>query len=162
MPYNRARVLIADDHKLVAELCQKLLEPEYDIVGIVTNGRELLEVAEKMQPQVIVLDIGMPLLNGLDAGKQIKQIMHGVKLIYLTMNTDPELALEAFECGASGYLLKNCAAVEIIATVRDVLKGKTYLSPILQPKVTQLRWDQKKWLLKLTGSPTDSERSCNY
>lgn len=140
---HRTRLLIADDHKLVAELCKKLLEPEYNVVGIVTNGRELLEAAGKLQPHVIVLDIGMPLLNGLDAGKKIKQTMHGVKLIYLTMNSDPELALGAFECGAAGYLLKNCAAVEIIAAIRDVLKGKTYLSPTLEPKVTQLRWEQK-------------------
>lgn len=143
---NRTRVLIADDHKLVAELCKKLLEPEYDVVGIVTNGRELLDSAGKLQPHVIVLDIGMPLLNGLDAGKKIKQVMHGVKLVYLTMNTDPELALAAFEWGASGYLLKNCAAVEIIAAVRDALKGKSYLSPILKPKVTQLRWERKRML----------------
>lgn len=105
----------------MAELYKKLFEPEYDVVGIVTDGRELLEAAEKLQPQVIVLGIGMPLLNGLDAGKQIRQNTQGVTLIHLTMNADPELALEAFDCGASGYLLKNCAAVEIIAAVRDAL-----------------------------------------
>ena len=154
---NRPRVLIADDHKLVAELCNKLLEPEYDVVGPVTNGRELLEAAGKLQPHVVVLDTGMPLLNGLDAGKKIKQIMQGVKLIYLTMNTDPELALEAFECGASGYLLKNCAAVEIIATVRDVLKSKKCLSPILQPKVTETQWEQKK-MVEEANRLTDRQR----
>jgi DNA-binding NarL/FixJ family response regulator len=144
MSPNRFRVLIADDHKLVAELCKKLLEPEFDVVGTVANGHDLLHAAVKLKPDVIVVDIAMPVLNGLDAGKQVKEALHGVKLVYLTMNTDPELAREAFDRGASGYLLKTCAASEMVLAVREVLRGKTYLSPTLKEKVAYLRWEHKK------------------
>ena len=89
MSSNRSRVLIADDHNLVAELCKKLLEPEFDVVGIVANGRDLLHAAVKLKPDVIVVDIAMPVLNGLDAGRRVKEELHTVKLVYLTMNTDP-------------------------------------------------------------------------
>jgi DNA-binding NarL/FixJ family response regulator len=142
-PY-RSRVLIADDHNLVAELCKMLLEPEFQVVGTVSNGHDLIHAALKVKPDVIVLDIAMPVLNGLDAGRQVKQELHSVKLVYLTMNTDPELALEAFDRGASGYLLKTCAASEMVLAVRDVLRGKTYLSPSLKQKVECLRWEHRK------------------
>jgi len=144
MPSNRSRILIADDHSLVGELCKNLLAAEFNVVGIVTNGHELVEAANKVTPDVIVVDIAMPLLNGLDAGKQVKQNLHEVKLLYLTMNTDPELALEAFRRGASGYLLKTCAASELVIAVREVLKGKKYLSASLREKVDYLRWEGKK------------------
>jgi len=144
MPSHRSRVLIADDHNLVAELCKKLLETEFDVVGIVANGHDLVRAAAELKPDVVVVDIAMPVLNGLDAGKQVKENLHAVKLVYLTMNTDPELALEAFQCGASGYLLKTCAASEMVIAVREVLRGKTYLSPSLRDKVACLRWQHKK------------------
>jgi DNA-binding NarL/FixJ family response regulator len=144
MSSHRSRVLIADDHNLVAELCKKLLQTEFDVIGVVTDGHELVRAATAQKPDVIVLDIAMPVLNGLDAGKQVKEKLHAVKLVYLTMNTDPELALEAFHRGASGYLLKTCAASELVIAVREVLKGKTYLSPTLKEKVTYLRWQHKK------------------
>ena len=144
MPSNRSRILIADDHSLVGELCKNLLAAEFNVVGIVTNGHELVEAANKVTPDVIVVDIAMPLLNGLDAGKQVKQNLHEVKLLYLTMNTDPELALEAFRRGASWYLLKTCAASELVIAVREVLKGKKYLSASLREKVDYLRWEGKK------------------
>jgi DNA-binding NarL/FixJ family response regulator len=144
MSSNRARILIADDHNLVAELCKTLLEPEFDVVGTVSDGHALLRAAVQLKPDVIVLDIAMPVLNGLDAGKQVKEALHAVKLVYLTMNTDPELAVEAFHRGASGYLLKTCAASEMVLAVREVLRGKTYLSPTLKEKVNYLRWEQKE------------------
>jgi len=97
MPSRRSRILIADDHRLMAEVCQKILQPEFDVVGTVGNGRELLRTAVKLEPDVVLLDIGMPLLNGLDAGKQLKALLPAVKLVYLTMITDPEVALEAFD-----------------------------------------------------------------
>jgi DNA-binding NarL/FixJ family response regulator len=120
------------------------LETEFDVVGTVANGRDLLCEATKLKPDVIVIDIAMPILNGLDAGKQVKEALHAVKLVYLTMNTDPELALEAFHRGASGYLLKTCAASELVVAVREVLRGATYIAPSLKEKVTHLRWEQKK------------------
>ena len=123
------RVLIADDHTLLAESCKKLLEPEFDVVGTVADGRALLLAVPELQPDVVLVDIGMPLLNGLDAGGQIKQKAPRVKLIYLTMNQDAEIASEAFRRGASGYLLKTCAASELLTAIRNVLKGKSYVSP---------------------------------
>jgi DNA-binding NarL/FixJ family response regulator len=126
MPHPR--VLLADDHRLVVEACVGLLEPACEVVGIVTDGRALLPQAIALHPDVIVLDIGMPLLNGLDAGRQIKQSMPGVKLIFLTMNEDPELAKEALALGASGFLLKTSAAHELPEAIRTAMRGDTYIT----------------------------------
>lgn len=125
---TRSRILIADDHNLVAELCKNLLEPEFDVVGIVGDGQSLVRTASELKPDVVVVDIGMPALNGLDAGQKVKGLLSAVKLVYLTMNTDVEVAAEAFRRGASGYLLKTCASCELVLAVRGVLRGKTYLS----------------------------------
>ena len=144
MPPRRCRVLIADDHKLMAELCKEFLEPEFDVIGTVGDGRELLRTAVKLEPDVVLLDIGMPILNGLDAGKQLKALLPAVKLVYLTMITDPDVALEAFDRGASGFLPKTCAADEVVSAVREALRGNTFLSPDLKEKVTRLRRRQEK------------------
>ena len=144
MPSRPSRILIADDHKLMAEVCQKILQPEFDVVGTVGNGRELLRNAMKLEPDVVLLDIGMPVLNGLDAGKQLKALLPAVKLVYLTMVTDPEVALEAFDRGASGFLLKTCVADEVVSAVREALRGNTFLSPDLKEKVTRFRRRQEK------------------
>jgi len=142
---KRARILIADDHNLVAELCKRLLETEFDVVGAVSDGRALVQAAVELRPDVIVLDIAMPVLNGLDAGRQVKKILPVVKLVYLTMNTDISMAAEAFERGASGYLLKTCAAAEMVIAVHEVLRGKSYTSKGLsQRAIDCLRWQHKK------------------
>jgi DNA-binding NarL/FixJ family response regulator len=142
---NRSRIVIADDHTLVAELCRRLLETEFDVVGIVSDGRALVRTAELLRPDVVVIDIAMPILNGLDAGRQLKEILPNVKLVYLTMNTDLEVAAEAFARGASGYLLKTCAASEMVLAVRQVLRGKSYLSRALSAdKINSLRWEHKE------------------
>ena len=142
---NRSRILIADDHNLVAELCKRLLETEFDVVGIVGDGRALVRAAEQLRPDVVVIDIAMPILNGLDAGRQLKEILPNVKLVYLTMNTDADVAAEAFARGASGYLLKTCAASEMVLAVRQVLRGKSYLSRALSAdKVNSRRWERKE------------------
>ena len=144
---KRARVLIADDHNLVAELCKKLLETDFDVVGMVSDGRAMLSAAEELKPDVIVLDIAMPVLNALDAGQKVKEMLPMVKLVYLTMNTDAEVAAEAFERGASGYLLKTCAASEMVVAVREALGGKSYMSRSLsRDAVDCLRWQHKKLL----------------
>ena len=117
---NRPRILIADDHTLVAETCGTLLENDYEIVGIVGDGRSLVRAAAELRPQLIIVDVSMPLLNGLDAGQQIKELLPSVKLVYLTMNHDADLAAEAFHRGASGYLLKTCAASELIIAARGI------------------------------------------
>jgi len=124
---QRPRVLIADDHRMLAEACIGLLEPECEVVGTVTDGRALLPIASDLHPDVIVLDIGMPLLNGLDAARQIKQSMPGVKLIFMTMNEDPDLTREALDIGASGYLLKSSAASELPEAIRAAVRGDIYV-----------------------------------
>jgi len=139
---SRPRVLIADDHVLVAELCKRLLETEFDVVGMVSDGRALVSAAEKLRPDVVIIDIAMPILNGLDAGMQVKKILPIVKLVYLTMNADPALAAVALSRGASAYLLKTCAAADMVHAVREVLKGKSYLSEALpRDTIDCSRWE---------------------
>jgi DNA-binding NarL/FixJ family response regulator len=128
---KRPRIMIADDHALVADACKKLLEPENDVVATVGDGRALVRIAATLKPQLIIVDVGMPLLNGLDATYQLKELLDSIKFVFLTMNADPLLAAEAFRCGASGYVLKTCAASELILAVREALKGRCYLSPAI-------------------------------
>ena len=137
-PRHRIRVLIADDHILVAEACGRLLEPEFEVVGIVNNGRTLLKSAAELKPDIVILDIGMPELNGLDAGDHLKHMLPSVKLVYLTVNTAPDVAAEAFRRGASAYIVKQCAAAELLAGVRRVLKGESYLSPLVTKDMVDL------------------------
>ncbi len=128
---GRPRVLLADDHELLLGAFEKLLSPECEIVGQVTDGRALVEAAEKLKPDVIVLDISMPQLNGLDAARKIKQSLRDVKLVFLTMNEDSDLAAEAFRAGASGYLLKRSAASELPKAIREVTHGRSYVTPLV-------------------------------
>jgi DNA-binding NarL/FixJ family response regulator len=128
---GRPRVLLADDHLMLVEALKKVLEVEYDVVGSVGDGLALLNAAEKLRPDVVVLDIAMPLLNGLDAGRQLRHNFPSVKLVFLTMNEDPYLVGEAFRAGASAYLLKQGAALELTKAISDVLKGLTYVTPCI-------------------------------
>ncbi len=126
---TKARILLADDHTLVVEGFRKLLEPEFDLVGTVEDGRALLEAAPKLQPDVILLDISMPLLNGIDAARRLKKMMPDVKLIFVTMHADPAYVTEAFRVGATGYVLKRSAAADLLQAVRTVLNGHYYVAP---------------------------------
>ena len=126
---KRTRIVLADDHALLLGAFKALLEPEFEVVGTFLNGSDLVEGAQALRPNVIVLDIGMPLMNGLSAGQQLKKEMPTVKLIYLTMNADPDLAAEAFRLGASGYLLKSSAASELAFAIREALTGRSYVTP---------------------------------
>ena len=128
-PHHRARLLIADDHTLLAEACKNLLEPEFDVVGIADNGRALLQLASELKPEIVILDIAMPQLNGLDAGKQIKHLLPATKLVFLTMNMSPEVAAEAFRRGASAYVVKSSAASDLVRAIRRALRSESYLSP---------------------------------
>jgi DNA-binding NarL/FixJ family response regulator len=128
-PRHRARLVIADDHTLLAEACKHLLEPEFDVVGIADNGRALLQLASELKPEIVILDIAMPQLNGLDAGKQIKHLLPATKLVFLTMNMSPEVAAEAFRRGASAYVVKSSAASDLVRAVRRALRSESYLSP---------------------------------
>ncbi len=134
---HRARLLIADDHTLLAEACKSLLEPEFEVVGIADNGRTLLRLACDLKPEVVVLDIAMPQLNGLDAGDQIRRLFPATKLVYLTMNMSPEVAAEAFRRGASGYIVKSSAAEELVRAIRRALKSESYLSPLITKETVE-------------------------
>ena len=127
---KRPRVLLADDHRLLREAFVKLLEPQCDVVGAVADGRALLEAAPKLRPDVVVLDIAMPQLNGLDAARQLKRAMPDVKVIFLTVSEDPDLAAEAFRAGGSGFVLKNSAASELLQAIQDVSQGRSYVTPL--------------------------------
>jgi DNA-binding NarL/FixJ family response regulator len=155
---SRPRILIADDHNLIAELCKRLLEIEFDVVGTVSDGRALVRAAAELRPDVIVVDVAMPVLNGLDAGQQVKEMMRGVKLIYLTMNPDLEVAAEAFRRGANGYLLKTCAAVEMVTAVREVLRGRSYLSPALPRDTINFLRNQNKSMVNEADRLTQRQR----
>jgi len=127
---RRPRVLLADDHRLLREAFAQLLEPGCDVVGAVADGRALLAATQELRPDIVVLDIAMPLLNGLDAARQIKGLLPEVRLIFLTVSEDPDLAAEAFRVGASGYLLKNSAASELIQAIQEVSQGRSYVTPL--------------------------------
>jgi DNA-binding NarL/FixJ family response regulator len=148
---HRPRLLIADDHVLIAEACRNLLEPEFQVVGVVSDGHALLKAAPELKPDVVIVDIAMPQLNGLDAGEQIKQKNHAIKLIYLTMNVRPDVAAEAFRRGASGYVLKHCTADELIVAIRRVLRGESYLSPLITK-------DTVEFLLRTGAAYTEEKR----
>src|SRR5208282_233209 len=131
------RAVLADDHKILVEAFRKLLEPHFEIVATVSDGRALLDAAGALKPDVILLDIGMPLLNGLEAARQLKTKLPAVKLIFLTMHEDPDLAIEAMRAGASGFLLKTSASSELLHAIREALKGKTYVTPSISKGMEQ-------------------------
>ena len=125
---NRPRILLADDHVLIAGAIKNLLEPEFQVVGIVSDGGQLLTSVNALQPDVIILEISMPVLNGLDAGEQIKAQKPKIKLIYLTMTVSAEIAAEAFRRGASGYVLKQDAVADVRIAVRRAIRGEPHVS----------------------------------
>lgn len=151
-------VLIADDHVLVAEACKKLLEPEYEIVAMVSDGRAMVQAALELKPNVVLADIAMPLLNGLDAGRQIKSAAPSIKLIYLTMYADVDLAAEAFRRKASGFLVKTCAASELLVALRTVLRGGTFLSPVIPRDTFDFLVHQKDGNAEEQTELTDRQR----
>jgi DNA-binding NarL/FixJ family response regulator len=126
---RRTRILLADDHAMICAGFQKLLEPQYEIVGTVGDGLALLKSVPQLKPDLILLDVGMPLLNGLNAGRELKKRMPNVKLVFLTMNPDPDIAAEAIRLGASGYLLKSSESAELLRALHDALRGLTYITP---------------------------------
>ena len=128
---TRPRVLLADDHTLLVDGLRSLLEPKCELVGTVEDGRALVEAAQKLHPDVILLDISMPLLNGLEAAHQLKELVPDSKLIFLTMHADRSYVREAFRAGASGYLLKRSAVSELEHAISVVLRGRRYITPLL-------------------------------
>jgi DNA-binding NarL/FixJ family response regulator len=134
---SKSRVLIADDHKIVVEGLKKLLSSDFDVIGAVADGRELLTAVEKLHPDVIVVDISMPNLNGIEAVRQIKKVHEEVKVVFLTMHPDVTYAASAFKVGASGYVLKRSAPDELVTAIREALRGRTYITPLIAGKLLQ-------------------------
>ena len=128
---KRPRVLLADDHTLFLQGISKLLEAEIEVVGAVQDGSALLPALEQHKPDVVLLDIAMPVLNGLDAARQLKKAFPAVPIIFLTMHMNPAYVTEAFRVGGAGYLLKGCEASEVLTAIREVLKGRSYVTPLV-------------------------------
>jgi len=127
----KPRVILADDHTLLLEAFEKLLAPECDIVAKVADGRALLAAVREHHPDVVVLDLAMPLLNGIDAARQIKQEDRSVRLVFVTMNEDPDLAAEALRAGGTAYLLKRSAGSELLTAIREAMKHRSYVTPLV-------------------------------
>lgn len=128
---KRFRILLADDHPLVLDGVAKILDDEFEIVGKVEDGRALVAAAQELNPDIIVTDMSMPLLHGLEACRQLRHLAIASKVIFLTMHADVAYAKEAFEAGASGYLLKRSAASELVDAIHTVIQGRAYLTPLL-------------------------------
>lgn len=155
---NLPRILIADDHTLVADALKELLDSDYEVVGTVPDGRLLFRVAAELRPDLIIVDVAMPLLNGLDAGQQIKELIPSVKLIFVSMNNDADVVAEAFRRGASGYLVKSCAASELLGAVREVLRGGVYLSPTIAKETVDFLLRSNKKLVEEGQRLTERQR----
>jgi DNA-binding NarL/FixJ family response regulator len=128
---KKIRVMIADDHTLVVEGLKRILESEFDLVGSVENGRDALFMATELKPDVVLLDISMPLLNGIDAARHILKAVPGTKIVFVTMHADPDYVAEAFRSGVSGYLLKRSASSELVNAINEVMKGRYYVTPLV-------------------------------
>jgi DNA-binding NarL/FixJ family response regulator len=132
---KKPRVLLADDHTFVLEGFKKLLGKQCDLVGSAEDGRALVEAAVKLQPDLVILDISMPRLNGIEAAKKLKKQLPGVKLIFVTMHADSAYVNEAFKAGASGYLLKRSAATELVQAVQSAMSNHFYVTPLIAKDV---------------------------
>ena len=132
---SKARIVIADDHSIVLEAYRQLLEPEFEVVGTAENGKKLLNIAPGLAPDIIMLDISMPTMNGLDVTKQLRVAVPRAKLIFVTMMSEPFYISQAFELGASGYVLKQSASTELLSALNAALKNQRYISPQLSLEV---------------------------
>jgi len=148
---RRARVLLADDHTVVAQGLASLLWEEFELVGIVGDGKALLDAAQRLQPDVIVADMAMPVMDGLEALHRLKAARLDAKVIFLTMHADAQLATAALRAGASGYVLKHSAGEELITAIWAALQGRTYLTPLIaQDVITTLMAPEKQATVTLT------------
>jgi DNA-binding NarL/FixJ family response regulator len=135
---RRARVVMADDHKMIVDALRRVIEPEFEVVETVGDGRALLTAVETHKPDVIVVDVSMPLLNGIEATRKIKKTNPRVKVIILTMHDSPEFASQAMEAGVSGYVLKHSASEELVQAIREVLRGNHYITPLIAKGLMQV------------------------
>jgi DNA-binding NarL/FixJ family response regulator len=147
----RHRLLLADDHTLLLEGIRLLLEPEFELVGSVEDGQSLLAAAKTLKPDIILLDISMPTLNGIDAARRLRKLLPSAKLIFLTMHADADYVTAAFQAGARGYILKRAAASELKIAIREVIKGNYYVSPLVARNALELLISSAK----RGGKPSD-------
>src|SRR5512136_2562686 len=126
---RRARILLADDHALLLEAFRRLLEPNFEIVGAVGDGAQLVDAAVRLSPDVIVTDVSMPRMRGLEAARRLREVLPSARIVFLTVNEDAQLAAEAFRLGASGWVLKSSTATELVQAVRAALRRRRYLTP---------------------------------
>ena len=134
---SKAKILLADDHFLIAETLSMLLAPHFDVVGVINDGKLVVEEVARLKPQIVLLDVTMPGLNGLDAARMILEQAPNTKIVFLTMHANRVIVKEAFRAGASGFVVKNCAANDLVLAVRTVLDGGTYVSPEVQDDAAQ-------------------------
>jgi DNA-binding NarL/FixJ family response regulator len=128
---DRGRVLLGDDHTMFCEGLRSILGPHFEVVGTAENGQELVAAAQRLKPDVVVMDISMPLLNGIGAARKLQKMNAPPKVVFLTMHADATFAIEAFRAGAAGYVLKSSSGAEIIAAIQEALRGRTYISPLV-------------------------------
>ena len=154
---TRPRVLLADDHTMFSQGLQSLLEDDFDLVGAVADGEALVEAARRLNPDVIIVDISMPMMNGLDAVRQLKKDGATAKIIFLTMHADDRLLAEAFRCGGSGYVLKQSAGEELITGIGKVLAGQKYVTPLIATEWAEDLTKRVRGTQKLTLTPRQRE-----
>ena len=154
---SRPRVLLADYHTMFSQGLQSLLEDDFDLVGAVADGEALVEAARRLNPDVIIVDISMPMMNGLDAVRQLKKDGATAKIIFLTMHADDRLLAEAFRCGGSGYVLKQSAGEELIAAIEKVLAGHKYVTPLIATEWAEDVSKRVRGAQKFTLTPRQRE-----
>lgn len=155
---SKSRVLIADDHQILAEGVRGLLEPEFEVIGMVADGRELLSAAKKLKPDVIVADVTMPSLNGIEAAAQLRDAGIQAKVVFLTMHRDVAYARRALEAGASGFVLKHSASAELVTAIREALRGGTYITPMIAGELVHSYQDGNAAMSDLSQRLTARQR----
>jgi DNA-binding NarL/FixJ family response regulator len=154
----RPRVLLADDFRMFSEGLQRILEPQFEIVGTIENGRDLIAAAERLRADVIVADISMPSLNGIEAARQMQKIPHSPKIVFLSMHEDATFATAAFQAGASGYVSKRSAPAEIITAIQEAVRGHSYISPLVAGDLLNTLMEKREHPEKLKLELTSRQR----
>ncbi len=154
----KVRVLLGDDHALILDGIRAALQLQHEIVGLAKDGRALVEAAERLKPDLVILDISMPLLNGFEAAKQIKKSLPHTKLIFLSQHLNPAYLKQALRLGASGYVLKSGATEELQQAIGTALRGKTYITPAFGEQVIARLWNREGELSEETVGLTDRQR----
>jgi DNA-binding NarL/FixJ family response regulator len=155
---KRTRVLLGDDHTIIMEGVRRILEPHFDVVGAVGDGRALVAAAQQLHPDLVVADISMPLLNGIEAARLLQKSNPEIKIIFLTMHPDPTYAAEAFRMGASGYVLKSSAADELVTAIQEAIRGRVYVTPLVAGNVMHQLMQEPQAPEKLSSALTQRQR----